>query len=146
MKTITQLFNDAWEKKEKRKWEYVYIMVDLHGVVLPSNYHSYNDLQFTNPHAEEVLRYLSNQDDIILIMWTSSHESEISVVRLWLMRKDIGFSYVNQNPLEKNTEYADFSQKPYFSIVLDDKAGFDPDVDWQELSTWITDRERSKLR
>ncbi len=137
MKTITQLFNEAWKKKEKRGWQYVYIMVDLHGVVLPSNYHSSNDLRFINSYAEKCLRYLSDADDVILILWSSSHETEIEAVRLWLLQKDIGFNYVNENPLEKNTNYADFSKKPYFSIVLDDKAGFDPDVDWQELATWI---------
>lgn len=146
MKTITQLFNAAWEKKEQRKWDYVYIMVDLHGVVLPSNYHSKNDLTFINPHAEKVLRYFSDADDIILIIWSSSHDTEISAVRLWLLRNGIGFSYVNENPLEKNTPYADFSKKPYFSIVLDDKAGFDPDEDWEELNRWIEDRERNKLK
>jgi hypothetical protein len=46
MKTITQLFDDAWRKKKERGWQQVYIMIDLHGVVLRPNYHVSNDLEF----------------------------------------------------------------------------------------------------
>lgn len=136
MKTITQLFEEAWEKKNKRGWQYVYIMVDLHGVVLPSNYHVKNDLRYINPFAKECLQYLSSQEDAILILWSSSHAEEILAVRHWMAKDNIFFRLVNENPYEQNTQYADFSKKPYFSIVLDDKAGFEP-TDWEELSHWI---------
>lgn len=145
MKTITQLFNEAWKKKEERGWQHVYIMVDLHGVVLNSNYHASNDLKFTHLDTMPVLSYLSNQKDVILILWTSSHESEIKKVLRWLGLYGIHIKYVNENPLEQDTEYASFAKKPYFSIVLDDKAGFDSDHDWSELNTWAYNREMEKL-
>lgn len=145
MKTISKLFREAWEKKESRKWQYVYIMVDLHGVILPSNYHSSNDLRFIDSYAKECLQYLSQQDDIILILWSSSYEFEITNVRRWLAKEGILFDFVNENPLELNTDYADFSKKPYFSIVLDDKGGFEPS-DWYYLSQWIQLRELEKLK
>ena len=145
MKTITDLFDEAWKKKEQRGWELVYIMVDLHGVVLPPNYHKHNDLQFISPHAEECLRYLTEQEDVCLILWSSSHVEEILNVRQWLAHRRVFFSFVNENPLEKNTEYADFTKKPYFSIVLDDKAGFEPD-DWEDVEVWMTRREMFKMK
>jgi hypothetical protein len=144
MKTITQLFEEACKKKEERKWQYIYILVDLHGVVLKSTYHSKNDLQFIHPDAEKVLRYLSNHKDIILILWSSSHEKEIANVIEWLGNWGIYFKYINENPLEKNTEYADFSKKPYFSIGLDDKFGFDAEFDWSELYNNIVLNKPSK--
>lgn len=144
MKSVSQLFNEAWKKKEDRNWDYVYIMLDLHGVVLPSNFHS-GDLQFINPLAKICLQYLSQQEDIILILWSSSHEEEIFKVRGWLASNKIGVKFVNENPLEKNTDYADFSEKPYFTLLLDDKAGFEPS-DWEEINRWIQERELAKLK
>lgn len=146
MKTIAELFTEAWNKKESRKWNFVYIMVDLHGVILPSNYHSDNELTFINPHAENVLRYLSQQSDVVLILWTSSYLKEILRVTGWLISRGINIKFINKNPDEPNTGYADFSSKPYFSILLDDKAGFDPHTDWDSLNTWIKTREIDKMR
>jgi hypothetical protein len=131
-----QLFQDAWKKKRERNWKYVYIMVDLHGVVLPSSYHKTNDLQFIGNYAEEALRLLCQRLDVKLILWSSSHVDEIENVRTWLTPKGITFDFVNENPLEPNTEYADFSKKPYFGIVLDDKAGFEP-ADWESIVCFL---------
>jgi hypothetical protein len=145
MKTISKLFTEAWEKKERKMWQYVYIMVDLHGVVLPSNYHSTNDLMFIDPYVKECLQYLSQQEDVILILWSSSHEEEIFKVKGWLATHKIAFKFVNENPIEDDTDYADFSEKFYFSIGLDDKFGFEPS-DWKELSRWIKVRELQKMK
>jgi hypothetical protein len=146
MKTITQLFNEAWEKKTKRGWQCVYIMVDLHGVVLNSTYKASNELKFAHLNTMPCLSYLSKQQDVVLILWTSSHWSEIQNVISWFKLWGINFRFVNENPLEKDTEYASFSKKPYFNIVLDDKAGFDPDHDWSELLQWATNREMDKVK
>lgn len=145
MKPIFQLFEDIWVKKEEKNWDYVYIMVDLHGVILKPNYHSETNFEFVSEYAEQCLSYLSNQEDVKLILWTSSFESEIKNVLVWLKKYGISFAFVNENPLEKNTEYADFSKKLYFSIGLDDKFGFEPN-DWREINRWITFRELSKLK
>ena len=138
MKTITQLFDEALEKKRERKWECIYVMVDLHGVILPSSYHLKNDLVFTNDYAKIALQTLTVVDDVKLILWTSSYPKEIDEVLAWLDKQKIYFDYVNRNPLEKNTKYADFTEKPYFNVLLDDKAGFDPSVDWEELVLYFT--------
>lgn len=144
MKSISQLFNEVWKKKEERGWDCIYIMVDLHGVILPSNYHASNDLQFISPYTEQCLQWLSNQKDVKLILWSSSHLKEVIRTERWLLDKGIIFDYFNENPIEKNTEYADFSKKPYFSIGIDDKFGFEAS-DWQELNRWITFKEYLKL-
>lgn len=137
MKSITDLFDDVWIKKHQRKWEFIYIMVDLHGVILPSNYHSKNDLTFISPYAQQCLRWLSDRKDVILILWSSSYMEEIQSVIEWLKKNDIIIDYINENPVEGNTVYANFSKKPYFSILLDDKAGFEKS-DWEKLNKWIS--------
>jgi len=60
-------------------------------------------------------------------------------------KKKINFDFVNKNPSENNTSYADFSKKFYFNILLDDKAFFEPS-DWVEISEWIKTRELNKLK
>ena len=37
---------------------------------------------------------------------------------------------MNENPECGNTSYADFTRKPYFNIMIDDKAFFQPRTDW----------------
>lgn len=145
MKTIFDLFDDTWRKKDQRGWDVVYIMVDIHGVILPSNYHKTSHLEFISEYTEQCLQYLSDQDDIKLILWSSSHQSEIDAITKWLRYHKIYFDAVNSNPFEENTDYADFSKKPYFSILLDDKAGF-TEYDWSEINRWIAIREMEKLK
>lgn len=137
MKSIFDLFTDTWKKKVERNWKYVYIMVDLHGVILPPSYHKKNDFQYLSPFTKPCLQYLSNKKDVILILWSSSHSEEIDCVREWLKKDNIEFRFYNQNPLEMNTDYADFSKKFYFSICLDDKSGFEPS-DWKDISKWMS--------
>jgi hypothetical protein len=40
----------------------------------------------------------------------------------------------------KNSEFQDFVDKPYFNVLLDDKAGFDPDRDWVELLNYFKEK------
>jgi hypothetical protein len=136
MKTMIQLFRETWEKKKLRGWEYVYILVDLHGVIIPPGCHNHDNLQFVSAYAEESLQYLSNQKDVKLILWTSSFKDEVDKVLQWLEKRNIYFDFVNENPMEKNNEYADFSKKFYTNIILDDKSGFETD-DWFVIWHWI---------
>ena len=51
------------------------------------------------------------------------------------IKKDgIEFSYINENPeVAGKTEWGDFDTKMYANVLLDDKAGFDPEEDWHAL-------------
>ena len=120
-------------------------MVDLHGVIIPPNYHKTNDLVFIHKYTQQCLQYLSEQEDVKLILWSSSYKNEIEKINKWLKSNKIYFDYINENPDEKNTKYADFSKKPYFSLVLEDKGGF-VENDWDGINTWIAMREIEKLR
>lgn len=105
-------------------------MVDVHGVIIPGSWARSNDLQFITQECIDVLRWISDRKDQRLILWTSSHTKELDNLCNWLCTFWIQVDYTNFNPEEKNTEYADFTHKPYFNILIDDKAGFDPVTDW----------------
>lgn len=117
--------------KPKRGWKTIYWLVDVHGVIIPGSWHKENDFQFIDNWCPRVLRWISEQPDHRLILWTSSYKEELNKLGDWLFSRGITVDYINCNPEEKNTVYADFSFKPYFNILLDDKAGFDPKIDWQ---------------
>lgn len=118
--------------KAANRWPEVYFCIDLHGTIIPSGKSS-NDktdhLEFY-PHAKEVLQFLSNRKDIFVILWTATPSSRINSVLEWFMGHDIAFNFVNTNPHAKSTPRSDFGRKFYFSVLLDDRAGFEPETDW----------------
>lgn len=133
--------------KLKRGWSTIYWLVDVHGVIIPSSWHKANDFRFINDWCPLVLRWISDQPDQRLILWTSSFPAEGATIIEWLQKHGIHVDHYNHNPEEKNTDFADFSRKPYFNILIDDKAGFEPETDWGvirktliRLGLWQTDR------
>ena len=126
-KIVQKEFNKARE----RKWHRMYIAIDFHDVLFVSNYKS----EITLPVSEAIpaLQYLSARKDIILIVYTSTSEEAYEKYKNILKMYDVKFQYLNSNPLEVGNEYADFSKKFYFNILLDDKAGFDWKTDWTTI-------------
>lgn len=123
--------------RPKRKWNTIYWLVDVHGVIIPGNWKLKNDLQFTDDSARQVLKWISNRNDQRLILWTSSYKAATDNVCVWLSSHGIVVDYINENPEERNTEYADFSLKPYFNIAIDDKAGFNPYIHWTDIKDML---------
>jgi hypothetical protein len=129
--------------KPKRGWNTIYWLVDVHGVIMPGSWHKQNEFRFINQDCISVLRWIAERPDQKLILWTSSHTTEATQIIEWLARNGISIDYFNHNPDEKNTSYADFTDKFYFNILLDDKSGFDPQTDWnmiretlQRINVW----------
>lgn len=127
------------ELRPKRKWKIIYWLIDVHGVILPGSFHRKNDFRFIVPACREVLEWISAREDQKLILWTSSYDSELIELNIWLEQHNIFVDSFNHNPWEKNTEYADFKKKPYFNILIDDKAGFEPEKDWTAVKQELID-------
>ena len=127
------------ELRPKRKWKTIYWMVDVHGVIIPGSWHRENDFKFIHPDAAEVLKWITDRDDQRLILWTSSYQKEMVPLMTWLCYNGIWPDHINENPEEEHTEYADFSKKPYFNILIDDKAGFEPETDWTAIKQELID-------
>jgi len=121
--------------KEDKGWPEIYICIDLHGTIIPSGRDS-NDqtdkMEFYEG-AEEVLQLLTARKDIKLILWTSTPSDRAEIVLKQLADNGITFDYFNENPHAKNTPRSDFGKKFYFNILLDDRAGFEPETDWQTI-------------
>jgi len=121
-------------KDEHGNWKYpMYWLIDLHDVIIPGTYTRNNDGKALNPGAEEVLRWLTRRENMCPILWTSSHQDAINEIVKWVSDYGIKFTYVNENPEVKPNGLIDTTIKPYFDMLLDDKAGFDGETDWIEI-------------
>lgn len=155
MKSIVDMFTEALIRRRERGYKRFYIAVDLHGTIFrPSKITKMeydkeenvffehisevgNGLQLSYPFAVEVLRHLSSCSECCLILWTSSTEDNANMACALLKDSGITVSYVNENPECNGNEYSDFGVKFCFDILLDDKAGFEPETDWKALWDFI---------
>lgn len=134
---ISRAIETAFKKKITRgwdKWPRMFWAIDLHDVIIPGTYTRNNENKQLYPFAEEVLQWLTNREDMCLILYTSSHRDSIDNILIWLYDNyGVKFDYVNANPECDNSSLCDFSQKFYFDIMLEDKAGFNGMEDWKKI-------------
>lgn len=129
---VKKAIKRAFEKAKKKKWNQIYLMVDVHETIIKPNYSSEVLPKSFYPLAKEVLQYLTQRDDVVLILYTCSWPKEIEEYIELFKENDIIFSYSNENPEVKEVEnkYGCYVDKPYYDVILDDKAGFDWRTDW----------------
>jgi len=129
----------TFKTKAERNWHTVYFAVDLHGTLIRPGH---DKVEFY-PCAVEVVKWINSRTDCKIILWTSSHQSEISNFLYECARNEIHMDFINENPLEGDSARACFDKKFYFNVLLDDKAGFDGEIGWAlikqtliELGEW----------
>ena len=120
----------AFHKVQSRNWPFVYFAIDVHDTIFKGTYKKDNEGKQFYPWAEQVLRNLSKNPKIKLLIYTSSHEQPARDVIKWLESHDIKIYALNDNPDHTGTHLCDFSKKFYFDILLEDKAGFEGWHDW----------------
>jgi len=136
MNRIVKAFIKAFETAERKKWDKIYVAVDLHETCLKPTWQKDLSKEYY-PHAKEVLQHLSKMDNICLILWSCSLP-EVNMEYSDFFKEDgINFDYINENPECPSTDYANFDLKLYFSLGLDDKFGFDPEEDWIALKEYL---------
>jgi hypothetical protein len=117
----------ALKLKTERNWDTLYVVIDANGTIIRPYHHC---IEFYT-ECIEVLQWFSNRKDFKLILWTSSHIDEIEKILQLAEKYGIYFDAVNSNNYEPlSTKNANFTQKFYFNILIDDKSGFVPETDW----------------
>ena len=116
-----------------RKWDKIYWAIDLHGVCLKSTYET-NTYEWINKDVVIGLQAIASKPESVIILWSSCHPREYDAIIEFFKKENINVSYFNRNPEVPNTTTGCFTDKFYFSVLLDDKAGFDPFADWLEIS------------
>lgn len=137
---ILRAIETAFDVMEKRGWDKVYYLVDLHSTVIKPNYQAGNIPTEFYPNAKEVLQMLTKRKDICLIMYTCSHPHEIEEYKEFFEGHGITFEYVNENPEVKTQEggYGCYDKKPYMNVLIDDKAGFDGETEWMLIKNYFS--------
>jgi len=139
MRTIAEVLNYQIGLMNGREWDTIYVAVDWHDTMMPSTYSNdkYGKYKLY-PQAEEVLKWMSDNGNIRLILYTSSHgDQKADFIHNMHHLYGIDFEYHNGNPEVENSKFGCFDEKFYFNVLLDDKAGFDPETDWMDLKNNI---------
>ena len=126
---LSKAIERAYRTAKERKWDTIYWAIDLHGTCIESNYEN-GSFQFIDDTCEQIMRWLSKQPETKIILWSSVYSDHWNEIVEFFENRGIKIDACNANPHEKSNTYADFSSKFYFSVLLDDKAGFDPAMDW----------------
>ena len=130
---ISVAIKNAFEKAKQRNWNRTYWAIDIHETMIKPNWSETTTPTEFYPRAKETLQYISKRKDIVTILYTCSHPHEIEKYLQLLSDNGIDFDHVNKNPEVKNEKYGFYDKKPYFNVLLEDKAGFDPYQDWDEV-------------
>lgn len=130
--SIQKVIIRQWEVKQSRNWDKWYWFVDIHDCVLKANYSLDLAAEWIKG-AKEVLQRLSNNQSIVLCLWTCSHTTEIQKYLEFFEQNGIHFDYTNENPEAYSNSYGNYEKKPYYNVLIDDKCQFIDDEFWQEV-------------
>lgn len=140
------LFNiaNSYQQKIERGWYTLYWCVDVHNTIIPGMYDITQEFEFYKD-AKEVLQFLTLQKDVVLIMYTCSHLKEIKAMLSFFQSNSITFKYVNANVDVPDTALGRYVDKPYFNILLEDKAGFENE-DWEYIKELLEDIYKEEIK
>jgi hypothetical protein len=132
---ISTMFDNSF----KKEWYETYWAIDLHGTIIKPNYVNASWPAEYYPYAKQTLQLLTKRPDIKLILWTSSFPNEIEEYLEKLKKDDIVFDAVNENPgiSSNNGNFGFYEKKFYFNVLLDDKAGFNPEKEWKLIYDFL---------
>lgn len=129
MKSITTQYTDFWKKP---MYDKMYIVIDIHNTIFKPSFDKEETFEYF-PWAKQCLQELSKNPKIKLILWSGCYQDKIQMYLKHFWENNINFDYVNENPECKNSSYACFDNKFYFDIGIDDRFGFEANIDWAEL-------------
>ncbi len=137
--SIIKSIERAYSLLQERNWDTIYWAIDLHGTCIKSNYVS-GEYEWINEDAKQCLQLIQSLSESQIIIWTSCYPEEYNKIFDFFVEHDIATYLYNQNPEVDNTETGCFDKKFYFSVLLDDKAGFDPDTDWKLIYEYLKNK------
>ena len=135
--SIIKSIERAYSLLQERNWDTIYWAIDLHGTCIKSNYVS-GEYEWINEDAKECLQLIQSLPESKIIFWTSCYEYEWwKNIVPWFIENGINNFSFNSNSAVQSTKTGCFDTKFYFSVLLDDKAGFDPDTDWKLIYKYL---------
>lgn len=141
------MFDNAFNDAIRKGYDCIYIFVDIHGTVVKPNYSRDELPREFYPRAKEALQMLSSRADCKLIMYTCSHPDDLVKYHNYFSLHGIKFDYINENPeVVTGNGYGNYEYKPFYNVLLDDRAFFDPESDWENLIETFAESEYYSLK
>ena len=137
---ILRAVKNAYDKHSE-KYPHIFWKIDLHGVCLRSSYQS-GEYEWINDQVVPALKEIMKCPHSKIILWSSCYDHEQQKIIEFFNKSGVRVDFFNENPMFANTEYGCFDQKFYFSILIDDKAGFDPDTEWKMIHDFLVDKNK----
>lgn len=139
LKWIKKMFLHA----ETHEWYETYWAFDLHGVISKPDYRKQTKEIEYYPYVRETLQLMSQRDDIVMFLFTSSYPEEVEKYMETFTKDNIRFKYVNENPEISETTgcFGYYYKKPYYNVLFEDKSGFLPFRDWEYLYKYFKTTE-----
>lgn len=134
---IVEAIKKAITKAQEFNWEKTYWAFDIHDTILKPNWDSGQIPTEYYPYAKESLQLLNRRKDIVMFLYTCSHPKDTDQYVDFFKADNIHFDFVNENPEIPNSALGYYDKKPYFNVLMDDKAGFNPITEWPEILQWI---------
>ena len=143
MKSVTTLLKEAFLEAAKKQYDHIELAVDLHGTLIDSSLYNKWDGTPEEKFAHSVyteaigpLVALSNHKSVKIFLFSGTRSYDILRIKRALSSMyGIEVSMCGDN--KTTIAGQDFSRKPYFSVLFDNKAGFDPKADWAEAEIAI---------
>lgn len=136
MNRLVQQLEKSFNQLTRRKWDKIYVAVDIHETVMEPTWSDTLSHKFYEDSIE-TLRLLSDRKDVCLILWTSSNKANAQSYFDILKVEGVKMDYINENPEVTDKHYADYASKFYVNLILDDKAGFIPSLDWRAIKGYL---------
>lgn len=136
MSNIVKSFEIAFETMEKKKWDKIYVAVDIHDTIFKGCYHNEETFKWLG-QSKAALQMMTKDERIVLILWSSVYPGVASQYLSHLYDNGIDFDYFNQNPEVEDSDLACFDTKFYFNVGIDDKFGFEPETDWDRIIDFL---------
>jgi len=134
---ILKAIDNAIKTASERGWVKTYWALDIHDTILKPNWKPDEIPTDFYPDAKEALQLLSRRENVVMFLYTCSHPKDTDQYMELFRENKIYFDYVNENPEVTNDELGFYDKKPYFNVLIDDKAGFDPLIEWPNLLDWL---------
>lgn len=134
---LVKSLQNSINKMKGRGWDRLYIFVDVHETLLKPTWDKDVLPKEFYDHAIETMQEFTKNPHMIMVIYTSSHKTDIDFYLDLCKKQGIEFSYINDNPEVVTNEYGDYTKKPYMNLLIDDKAGFDPRKDWLPMRDFL---------
>jgi succinylglutamate desuccinylase len=144
---IVQVIKTAYQRAKAKNWDTLYWAIDIHETITEPT-HQEGVIGKAYPWALETMWFLLQFPETRIILWSSMSKEELARHRTEFFDNcglpSTGKVFLNENPEVGATKYANFDQKMYMNMLLDDKAGFDPKIDWATI-IWAIKQFRISL-